>query len=399
LYIKSFPPDSWADPDSNSEDEIISLCNIYDHETNCGSLIKVEHEYAEYHEENYILRGGDYCSKYKNGSDGSELPEGKYWICPDDIENRYLHSGCEEAGVSYVEVCPQFQVYPTKNDITKNDIQQDNASCQSVSTDTLQLSSVGVHLRQNIYSQFRNAAVHTPGDSSTISRVRRLQYHSKQTPNDKRTPARVCLHQPYPTFQQHSPWTIISPPLLPTPSSSSRPWSDSCLPSLSHPNISSAQPFSSEIFVDASGSGIGFWFDERWLAWKFKYPCSNDNIPTDKNGKVITSWAELIAVELGVLALISAQFSNTSIIVFSDNCGVVDALSRGKWKSAFGLQDVLDRILAMCCNSNLELQVKWVASKDNPADGPSRGVFLSREMMFTTRSVVPAYLSSVLQEV
>jgi len=111
------------------------------------------------------------------------------------------------------------------------------------------------------------------------------------------------------------------------------------------------------------------------------------------------SWAELIAVELGVLTLISAGYVDTSIIVRSDNLGVVVALSRGTWKTEFGLQDVLERILEMCCSFRLELQMKWVASKDNPADGPSRRVYPSRGMMFGSNPVVPDHLSSVLQEV
>lgn len=43
--------------------------------------------------------------------------------------------------------------------------------------------------------------------------------------------------------------------------------------------------------------------------------------------------------------------------------------------------------------------MKWVASKDNPADGPSRRVYPSRGMMFGSNPVVPDHLSSVLQEV
>jgi hypothetical protein len=160
-------------------------------------------------------------------------------------------------------------------------------------------------------------------------------------------------------------------------------------------------PFSTsqQIFVDASGRGIGFCFGERWLAWTFKRPRSNRNIPTDRNGRIIISWAELIAVELGVLTLISAGYVDTSIVVRSDNLGVVVALGRGTWKTEFGLQEVLERILEMCRDFRLELQMKWVDSKANPADGPSRRVYPPRKMMFGSSPVIPDHLSSVLQEV
>jgi len=110
------------------------------------------------------------------------------------------------------------------------------------------------------------------------------------------------------------------------------------------------------------------------------------------------SWAELIAVELGVLTLIASGFFDTTVIVRSDNLGVVVALTRGAWKPDFHLQEILERILEMCRDFHLDLQMKWVASKDNPADGPSRRVYPSAENMFSN-PVIPDHLSAVVREV
>ena len=114
---------------------------------------------------------------------------------------------------------------------------------------------------------------------------------------------------------------------------------------------------------------------------------------------MVMSWAELIAVELGVLTLIASGFFDTTITVRSDNLGVVVALTRGVWKPDFCLQEVLERILRMCRDFRLDLRMKWVPSKDNPADGPSRKVYPPAENIFSNNPVIPDHLDSVVQEI
>jgi hypothetical protein len=179
-------------------------------------------------------------------------------------------------------------------------------------------------------------AAHSPGDIDALRRVRCLIHHAEQTPREKRTAAQVYLFKHW-----RSPaWATPPTPsrLLPSPTNSSIP-TPSTSPRLPPATLLISPPltrFIPEIFVDASGLGIGFWFRGCWLAWTFKSPRSNPNIPKGSTDKIITSWAELIAVELGILALIAAGYDNTTIVVRSDNMGVVQKLVQGRWKANFG---------------------------------------------------------------
>lgn len=127
-----------------------------------------------------------------------------------------------------------------------------------------------------------------------------------------------------------------------------------------------------EIFVDASGSGIGFVCGSRWLAWTFK---ETGNFPIDSHGRMVTSWAELLAVEVGLRVLIAAGHQCTTVTVRSDNTGVIDALIKKSWCPRHGLEDILRYILNLCEEYRIELKPCWVSTKDNLADMPSRGIF------------------------
>ncbi len=53
------------------------------------------------------------------------------------------------------------------------------------------------------------------------------------------------------------------------------------------------------------------------------------------------SGAELVAVELGVRALLAAGYRNSTLIVRSDNAGVVKSLRDRKWTTKYGLYGVI----------------------------------------------------------
>jgi len=242
-------------------------------------------------------------------------------------------------------------------------------------------------------------AAHSPGDIDALRRVRCLIQHAEQTPREKRTAAQVYLFKHWRSPAWATPPTPSRP--LPSPANSSIPTPSTSPRSPPAPlSLSPASTrFIPEIFVDASGLGIGFWFQGSWLAWTFKSPRSNPNIPKGSTDKIITSWAELIAVELGILTLIAAGYDNTTIVVRSDNMGVVQKLVQRRWKANFGLQDVIQRILAMCEDFRLVLEITWVASKNNPADAPSRKVYPPKDKIFSTPPPLPDYLNAVLWEV
>ncbi|KAF8802823.1 hypothetical protein BYT27DRAFT_7036783, partial [Phlegmacium glaucopus] len=120
----------------------------------------------------------------------------------------------------------------------------------------------------------------------------------------------------------------------------------------------------------ASALGIGFVFKTQWLAWTFK---KTPKIPLGGDGHLVMSWAELLAVEVGVRALIAAGCRSLTITVRSDNTGVIDALKKKSWCQRHGIEEILQNILTLCRQYGIQLKPSWVSTKTNPADSPSRG--------------------------
>jgi len=158
---------------------------------------------------------------------------------------------------------------------------------------------------------------------------------------------------------------------------------------------SSSSPL--KTFVDASAFGIGFVFNDCWLAWTFtpKHP----SIPLGSDNNIVMSWAELIAVELGILTFLSGGYQNVRVLVMSDNSGVVNALRTRRWSSNHGLDIVLARILQLCEEAALELEPCWISTAENPADGPSRGEYPPLDLMLDHGPHIPPHLQELVIQV
>lgn len=162
-------------------------------------------------------------------------------------------------------------------------------------------------------------------------------------------------------------------------------------------NIESCTP-SAEIFVDASWFGVGFITNEdRWLAWTFKK--GHPEVPKGPDGKIVMSWAEIIAAELGIRTLIGAGYQKTTIILRSDNYGVIMALSRHTWTRNYGVDEILQRILRLCFSAGLIVMPVWVSTRCNPADGPSRGLYPPQKLRFGNVPELPHYLQRFISQV
>ena len=121
-----------------------------------------------------------------------------------------------------------------------------------------------------------------------------------------------------------------------------------------------------EFWVDASSSwGIGVVFGNEWDTWRL--------IPGwDKDGRNI-GWAEIVAIELGLLFAINKGFSDTNFLIKSDNQGVIHAIEGGKSRSP-QQNTVLQRITTLLSQHNLWVSSLYVPSLENLADPPSRGL-------------------------
>jgi hypothetical protein len=131
-------------------------------------------------------------------------------------------------------------------------------------------------------------------------------------------------------------------------------------------NTQSSPPLSDvQCFVDASTSfGIGIFLEGRVHAWALK--------PGWKSAGRDIGWAEMIAVELALLALADGKYHDCSVIIHSDNQDVISAFKAGR--SCNSHQNAaLQRIqsLRLCYNINVTLE--YVNTNENQADAPSQG--------------------------
>jgi len=225
------------------------------------------------------------------------------------------------------------------------------------------------------------AAARTCQDTEALDEVRLLIHDAQRTHKSKRTPAQLCLLLEWRTPSSSS----VRVPSTPSTSS---------INSSSGPTTNKS-PASREIFVDASAIGIGFIFNDRWLAWTFVQ--GHPDIPLGPDGHVVISWAELTAAEMGILAFVSAGYRNTQVILRSDNEGVINALKKKTWTKNFGVDEILKRVLKICQDYNLDVVPVWISTKTNPADKPSRGVYPPKNLMFGHNPAIPSHLQSVLK--
>jgi hypothetical protein len=116
----------------------------------------------------------------------------------------------------------------------------------------------------------------------------------------------------------------------------------------------------------SSGHGIGIVINERWRAWNL--------LPGWKgNGRDI-GWAESVGFELLVLSIIRACPPGIYFKVYGDNRGVVEGWWTGRSRSK-ACNEVFKRIHLAANEAKCTILTRYVPSKDNPADGPSRGIY------------------------
>ncbi|SJL14075.1 uncharacterized protein ARMOST_17530 [Armillaria ostoyae] len=120
-----------------------------------------------------------------------------------------------------------------------------------------------------------------------------------------------------------------------------------------------------DIFVDASTDWeIGIVVDGSWDAWRL--------IPGWKDQGRNIGWLEALAVELVIYAVMERGIQDASIIVHSDNQGVIGSFDKGRSRS-FSMNLAIQRCSAVLAEKNIHLSLTYVASAANPADPISRG--------------------------
>ena len=120
-------------------------------------------------------------------------------------------------------------------------------------------------------------------------------------------------------------------------------------------------------FSDASsGVGIAIVIANRWRAWRL--------IPGwDTEGRDI-GWAEAIGFEFLVLAVLAFSQPGQHFRLFGDNRGVVEGWWKGRSRNR-QTNVVFRRVHDILSAHKCTIITRYVTSKENPADAPSRGVY------------------------
>ncbi len=122
----------------------------------------------------------------------------------------------------------------------------------------------------------------------------------------------------------------------------------------------------------SSGVGLGITIGNSWRAWRL--------LPGWQSEGRTIAWAEAVAFELLARCLLKDATPGTHFRIYGDNSGVVDA-----WKH-FRSHDVqvnkvFRRLHELCEDSTCFIHTAYVVSANNPADGPSRGLYPSGPLL------------------
>lgn len=126
-------------------------------------------------------------------------------------------------------------------------------------------------------------------------------------------------------------------------------------------------------FCDASTSvGVAITINGHWRAWTLRPGWQT------LDGQRDIGWAECAGLELLILAIIqeSIDSSHRHFRIYCDNRGIVDGWRNGRSRNR-ETNSIFRRIHARLAalNDEFSFHPRYVPSRDNPADGPSRGIF------------------------
>lgn len=118
------------------------------------------------------------------------------------------------------------------------------------------------------------------------------------------------------------------------------------------------------VYTDASNKAVGVLIGRQWLAWKFVKSLTT----TSPRIVGFIGWAELIAIELALIALMARGYTSCQISIRSDSTEAIYCLARGLSRN-LDQNLVVRRIVALQRISCISLNLIYISSRLNMADG------------------------------
>ena len=124
----------------------------------------------------------------------------------------------------------------------------------------------------------------------------------------------------------------------------------------------------------SSGIGIGIIIGDRWRAWRL--------LPGWKTDGREIGWAEAVGFEFLIRTICGfiCEPHKQHVKVFGDNTGVVEGWWKGRSRNK-PTNEIFRRIHEIEKARKITIHSRYVASKLNPADDPSRGIYSSRSLL------------------
>ena len=206
-------------------------------------------------------------------------------------------------------------------------------------------STHGLEAAQKLYGKLLHASLVLPASRAYLTGLERLMASFNKNPF-------VSHHPPRHTAADLSWWlNVLSSPRISRPIPGPAPVTDS------------------GAFSDASsGFGIGIIIGNQWRAWRL--------VPGWKADGRDIGWAEAVGFELLARALCAVSLPGQFLRVFGDNQGVVEGWWKGRSRN-WETNKVFRRIHSIADTHQCTFITRYVTSSQNPADGPSRGVYPS----------------------
>ena len=162
---------------------------------------------------------------------------------------------------------------------------------------------------------------------------------------------------------------------------------------LSHSYLSCSIPgpeiiFDIAAYSDASSEvGISITIGSHWRAWRL--------LPGWKeNGRDI-GWAEAIGFLFLILTILPSNTSGANVKVFGDNKGVVEGWWKGRSRNT-ATNEVFKLVHNESERTGIKFHTRYIPSKDNPADDPSRGIYHPRSLLLPPIAIPHAYRQLVV---